>query len=145
MVIVRRGTEARIWSRQRNDLTDRFPDIAKAAARQLPDGAVVDGELVIFQDGRLSFDALQRRLVTAPAKARRLVATVPASYVAFDLLTIGGVDLRTQRCTTRRARLEKLAERWQLPLQVSPVTASRPEAQEWFDVLPEAMGARDWS
>jgi hypothetical protein len=95
---------------------------------------------VIFQDGRLSFDALQRRLVTAPAKARRLVATVPASFVAFDLLAIGGVDLRTQRWTTRRARLEKLAERWQLPLQVSPVTASRAEAQEWFDVLPEAMG-----
>jgi ATP-dependent DNA ligase len=51
---------------------------------------------VITVDGRLSFDALQRRVVTSPAKARHLIAAVPASYVAFDLLAIGGVDLRTQ-------------------------------------------------
>lgn len=108
-VVVRRGREARIWSRQRKDLTDRFPDIAAAATRQLPDGAVIDGELVISIDGRLNFDALQRRLVTAPANAKHLVASVPASYVAFDLLTVGGVDLRTQRWTVRRARLEQLA------------------------------------
>jgi ATP-dependent DNA ligase len=139
-VIVRRGDTVRIWSRQRKDLTDRFPDVAAAAVRQFPDGAVVDGELVISVDGRLSFDALQRRLVTSPAKAKHLVATVPASYVAFDLLAIGGVDLRTQRWTVRRTRLEKLAASWALPLQLSPVTADLEEAREWFDVLPAAMG-----
>jgi ATP-dependent DNA ligase len=108
--------------------------------RVLPDGCVLDGELVISIDGRLSFDALQRRLVTSPAKARNLVATVPASYVAFDLLAIGGVDLRTQRWTVRRRRLEQLSAAWVLPLQLSPVTDDLDEAQEWFDVLPEAMG-----
>jgi ATP-dependent DNA ligase len=138
--IVRRGDDARIWSRQRVDLTDRFPDVAAAAVRQLPEGAVVDGELVILVAGRLSFDALQRRMVTSPAKARPMVAAVPASYVAFDLLAYGGVDLRTQRWTTRRTRLEQISERWQLPLQVSPVTADPGEAREWFDVLPAAMG-----
>ena len=48
-------------------------------------------------------------MVTAPAKARRLVAAVPASYVAFDLLAVAGVDLRTQGRTVRRGRLEQLA------------------------------------
>jgi hypothetical protein len=125
---------------------DRFPDIAAAAARQLRDGCVLDGELVILgADGRLSFDTLQRRLVTSPAKARNLVATVPASYVAFDLLAIGGVDLRTQRWTVRRRRLEQLAAAWALPMQLSPVTDDLEEAQERFDVLPEAMGSRAWS
>jgi ATP-dependent DNA ligase len=100
----------------------------------------MNGELVIMVDGRLSFDALQRRLVTSPAKARQMVEKIPASYVAFDLLAYGGVDLRTQRWTIRRARLEQLAEQWQLPLQVAPVTADIEEAREWFDVLPEAMG-----
>ncbi|HEY0694792.1 MAG TPA: hypothetical protein VGD71_37870 [Kribbella sp.] len=57
---------------------------------------------MITVGGRLSFDALQRRLVTSPAKARHLVAAVPASFVAFDLLAIGGVDMRTQRWTVRR-------------------------------------------
>lgn len=139
-IISRRGDEARIWSRQRKDLTDRFPDIARAAARLLPDGVVLDGELVILVDGRLSFDALQRRLVTSPAKARQMVAAVPAGYMAFDLLTLGGVDLRTQRWTTRRRRLEQLATTWTPPLQVSPVTDDLAEAQEWYDVLPAAMG-----
>jgi ATP-dependent DNA ligase len=136
---VRSGDHARIWSRQRRDLTDRFPDLAAAAVRQLADGVVLDGELVILVDGRLSFDALQRRLVTSPAKARQLVTAVPAGHMAFDLLTIG-IDLRTQRWTTRRRRLEQLAKTWTPPLQISPVTDDLAEAQEWYDVLPAAMG-----
>ena len=81
--------------------------------------------------GRLSFDALQRRMVTAPSKARALVKAVPAALVAFDLLGIGGV-LRTQRWTVRRGRLEQLADRWTPPLQMSLVTDDLAEAQEWF-------------
>jgi ATP-dependent DNA ligase len=72
----------------------------------------INGELVIVVDGRLSFDALQRRLVTAPTKARDVVASTSAGYVAFDLLAAGGVDLRTQRWSTRRDRLERLAASW---------------------------------
>ena len=58
------------------------------------------------------FDALQRRLVTAPSKARRLVAAVQASYAVFDVLAVGGVDLRTQRWSVRRTRLEQQAATW---------------------------------
>lgn len=88
VAIVRSGGTARLWSRQSNDLTDRFPDVAKAAVRQLPDGVVLDGGLVILVDGRLSAWSPRR------PKARPLVASTPASYVAFDLLAIAGVDLR---------------------------------------------------
>ncbi len=75
----------------------------------------------MLDNGRLSFDALQRRLVTSPGKAHELVASTPASYVAFDLLAVGGVDLRSQRWTNRRRRLESLAA-WTPPLQLSLVT-----------------------
>lgn len=109
-------------------------------AGQPSDRLKINGELAITVDGRLSFDALQRRLVTSPAKARHLVATVPASYVAFDLLAIGGVDRRTQRWAVRRRRLEQLSVGWTSALQLSPVTDDVEEAREWFDVLPEAMG-----
>jgi ATP-dependent DNA ligase len=96
--VIRSGGTARIWSRQRNDLTDGFCDIAAAAVSQLPDGVILDGELLVSTNGRLDFDALQKRLVTTcPAKARQLIAAILASYVAFDLLEIAGVDLRTQR------------------------------------------------
>jgi ATP-dependent DNA ligase len=113
-VVICSGGTVRIWSRQRNDLTDGFRDIAAAAVSQLPDGVVLDGELlVVGTNGRLDFDALQKRLVTtSPARARQLIAAIPASYVAFDLLAYGGVDLRTQRWATRRSRLEQLAAGW---------------------------------
>jgi ATP-dependent DNA ligase len=124
----------RIWSRNQRDLTDWFPDIVRAATAQLPPSAVVDGELVILVDGRLSFDALQRRLVTTAATARRLAASAPASFVAFDLLAVGGIDLRSQRWTTRRHRLESLAG-WTPPLQLSLVTDNPVEAAEWFEAL----------
>jgi ATP-dependent DNA ligase len=90
-----------------------LPDIVTAATRQLPDGVVLDGELVILGgDGRLSFDALQQRLVTSPARARAKAAELLASFAAFDLLAAGGIDLRTKRWTVRRQRLEQLARDW---------------------------------
>ena len=139
-MIVRRRDTAAVWSRQGKDLTDRFPDIAAATVRILPAGCVVDGELVMLDEsGRLSFDQLQRRLVTSPAKARALIAQAPASFMAFDLLAAGDVDLRPLRWSTRRDRLESLAT-WEPPLQLSPVTHDVDEAREWFEVLPGAIG-----
>lgn len=131
LVIVRSGRTARLWSRQRKDLTDRFPDIAAAARRQLPAGVVVDGEVVIWNGSRLDFDLLQRRLITAPAKARPLLTAHPASYVAFDLLAADGADLRSLPLADRRARLEAVTG-WAPPLELSPVTTDRDEARSWF-------------
>jgi ATP-dependent DNA ligase len=104
-----------LWTRNHNDISDRFPEIVAAAAQQLTAGIVLDELVVLGADGRLSFDALQQRLVTSPAKARSRGAQVPAAYAAFDLLAIGGVDLRTQRWTVRRQRLEQLARSWVPP------------------------------
>ena len=50
------------------------------------------------------------------------------------------MDLRTQRWTVRRQRLEQLARSWVPPLQLTPVTDDVDEAREWFEVLPSAMG-----
>ncbi|MFI6827594.1 hypothetical protein ACIBG5_10875 [Kribbella sp. NPDC050241] len=139
--MVRGSDRARLWTRNRNDISDRFPDIVAAAVQHLPAGVVLDGEPVILgADGRLSFDALQQRLVTSPAKARATAAELPASYAAFDLLGVGGVDLRTQRWTVRRRRLEQLSKDWGPPLQLTPVTDDLDEATEWFELPPAAMG-----
>jgi ATP-dependent DNA ligase len=117
------------------------PDVVTAAVRQLPDGVVLDGELVILgADGRLSFDALQQRLVTSPTRARAKAVELPASFAAFDLLAANGVDLRTQRWSVRRQRLEQLSRDWVPPLQLTPVSADLDEATEWFEVLSVAMG-----
>ena len=63
-----------------------------------------------------------------------MVPSRPASYVAFDLLAVGGVDLRSQRWTNRRRRLESLAA-WTPPLQLSLVTDDPAEAHDWFEAL----------
>jgi ATP-dependent DNA ligase len=55
-------------------------------------------------------------------------------YVAFDLLALAGVDLRTQRWANRRRRLESLTA-WAPPLQLSLVTHDPAEAHDWFEAL----------
>jgi ATP-dependent DNA ligase len=133
LVVVRTGSSTRVWSKQGRDLTDRFPDVAAAALAQVPAGTVLDGEVVIWNGSRLDFGLLQRRMITAPGRIAPLVAASPASYVAFDLLASGGEDLRGQRLSRRRARLEALAERWAPPMQLSPATQDPAEARRWFD------------
>src|ERR687894_1003627 len=83
LVVVRTGSSTRLWSKQGRDLTDRFPDVAAAALAQVPAGTVVDGEVVIWNGARLDFGLLQQRISSAVSRIRSLVATAPASYVAF--------------------------------------------------------------
>ncbi|MGY2083593.1 ATP-dependent DNA ligase [Blastococcus sp. SYSU DS0539] len=133
LVIVRDRSATRLWSKQGRDLTDRFPDVAAAALAQIPAGSVVDGEVVIWNGDRLDFGLLQRRMVATAGRIAAQVAATPASYVAFDLLAVGGEDLRGRTLTRRRAALEQLAGRWAPPLQLSPVTADPAQARQWFD------------
>jgi ATP-dependent DNA ligase len=132
LVIVRQGTSTRLWSKQGRDLTDRFPDIAAAALAQLPAGTVVDGEVVVWNGERLDFGLLQRRMLTAAGRIGALAAASPASYVAFDLLAVGGTDLRARPLRRRRTELEGLAGSWVPPMQISPATADLGEARQWF-------------
>ena len=131
LVVVRTGGATRVWSRQGRDLSSRFPDVVAAAVAQVPPGTVLDGEVVVWNGARLDFGLLQQRMVAAPGRVGALVAASPASYVAFDLLALGGTDLRGRRLRERRAALEELAARWAPPLQLSPVTADPAEARQW--------------
>lgn len=131
LVVVRDHSTTRLWSRQGKDLTERFPDVAAAAHDALPPGTVVDGEVVIWDGARLSFDLLQRRLATGAGRVPRLAKDHPASYVAFDLLAADGRDLRDRPWTQRRRRLEEVA-RWEPPLQLSPTTEDVEVATGWM-------------
>jgi ATP-dependent DNA ligase len=158
LVVVTTTTGSRLWTRQGTDLTDRFPEIVATATAVLPVGSVVDGELVVFDGTRLSFSLLQQRMVRNPGDVRRLAAAHPASFVAFDLLAEGGVDLRRRPFTDRRAALEQVVT-WVPPLQLSPTTTDPAVARAWMDdfrpaglegVMVKAAagayhpGARDW-
>ncbi|NEK60066.1 ATP-dependent DNA ligase [Geodermatophilus sabuli] len=131
LVVVRTGSSTRVWSKQGRDLSARFPDVVAAALAQVPAGTVVDGEVVVWNGARLDFGLLQRRMVTAPGRLGPLVAASPASYVAFDLLALGGRDLRGRPLRERRAALAELAGRWAPPMQLSPATTDPAEARQW--------------
>jgi ATP-dependent DNA ligase len=129
--VVRTSNAARLWSRHGTDLTSAFPDLAAAAEFHLRPGTVLDGEAVIWADGRLSFDHLHQRLIRRAATG--FPPGPPASYVAFDLLALDGDDLRRHPYTARRQQLERLADRWAPPMQLCPSTPSRHVALTWAD------------
>jgi len=129
--VVRGLDTVRIWSRNRTEMTANFPEIAAAATALLPPNTVCDGELVCWAGDRLSFDLLQQRLAAGPARARTLAAAHPASYVVFDLLAAGGVDLRGRPFDERRSALEALTT-WSPPLQLSPLTDDYDTAKAWL-------------
>lgn len=102
--VVKRGDLHLIWSRGEDLVDDGFPEVSGAIA-DLPDGTVLDGELLAWSGDRpLPFHQLQRRIQrkTLSAKVRQ---EVPVRLMAYDLLELGGVDLREQPLEERRARL----------------------------------------
>src|SRR5690606_3753056 len=94
--------------------------------------SVVDGEIVIVTPQGLDFDALQLRLHPAASRVAKLAATMPASFVAFDLLAIGSEDLRQRPQVERRARLEAALASARPPLHLTPMTRDATLAREWL-------------
>jgi len=119
--LVRRAGRSWLWSRGEELLDGRFPEVETAATR-LPDGTVLDGELLPWRDGPLPFAALQRR-VGRTRLTPALLREVPVVLVAYDLLESGGADLRDRPLAERRARLAALlaAEGAGSPLRLSPL------------------------
>jgi len=112
--------ELRLESRNLNDITNSYPELARLGRNLGSHEAVLDGEIVAFDgDGRPSFGVLQSRMhVGSRDAARRLSASTPVTYVIFDLLWLDGHSLMELPYRERRARLESLelrGDRWQTP------------------------------
>lgn len=135
--------EITLWSRRGKDLTRSFPDLAAAAAAQLPAGIVLDGEAVVWNSGRLDFDALLRRSNAGATALTRMAHELPASYVAFDVLAVAGRDTRALRLDDRRALLDEVARGWSPPLNLSPSrrTMPRPRSGSTLSCRPASKGS----
>ena len=105
--IVRRGGQAWIWSRGEELVTERFPEIVEAVTA-LPNGTVLDGEVVVWKDGKVApFNLLQQR-IGRKTLTKKVLGDAPVGFIAYDLLEAEGVDLRERPQHERRARLEQL-------------------------------------
>ncbi len=129
--LIKRAGEVMIWSRGDEAVTESFPEIADSAS-SLPDGTVLDGEILAWKQGApLSFFDLQRRL-GRKSVGKKLLTEVPVKFIAYDLLEDEGRDMREVPLRQRRERLQN-------------VVAS-PLADESFCInLSHSLDVQHWS
>ncbi|MFE5491379.1 ATP-dependent DNA ligase [Streptomyces virginiae] len=131
-----------IQTRRGRQIQQRFPELT-AAAEQLPDGLVLDGELLTWDmtTGRPSFEGLRRR-AAAGGSARRLAAALPACFIAFDVLQEDDTELLHHPYRQRRLRLEALfaAHRLTAPWTLCPMTTDLLKAEQWLESWTQITG-----
>jgi bifunctional non-homologous end joining protein LigD len=104
------GGEALLLTRNGNDYTDVFPEIAKAVKALPLDSCIIDGEVVVLDDeGKPSFSLLQQRgRITTPLDIKRAAVELPAAFFVFDLLSFEDFDVRPLPLTRRKELLAQL-------------------------------------
>ncbi|MBC5781754.1 ATP-dependent DNA ligase [Ramlibacter sp. USB13] len=144
--VVKRGGRVWIWSRGEELVTERFPEI-EALAQALPDGTVVDGEILVWKEGAdpetgeivdrpAPFALLQQR-IGRKNLTKKILADAPVSFMAYDLLEQDGADVRGLTQKERRARLEALLAGTRFRL--SPVE----DAASWLEYARRRERSRE--
>jgi ATP-dependent DNA ligase len=131
-LVFRDGDELLLQSRDEKPLNRYFPELVAALTAALPERVVLDGELVVAQNGTLDFDALQLRVHPAASRVALLSREIPASIVFFDILCEGERDLREVPFVERRKRLEAVVAPLAPPVHLTPATRDRALAEDWF-------------
>jgi DNA ligase-1 len=153
--IVKRAGQVWVWSRGEELMSDRFPEL-QALAQRWPDGTVVDGEILVWPEedsasalpgserpGRPApFALLQQRIGRKTLNAK-VLADAPVSFMAYDLLEAGALDLRAQTQTERRDRLEALAEDLNAGVGPRLWLSPRIEGSDWSALAVERLKARE--
>jgi ATP-dependent DNA ligase len=134
-IIFRDGDEVEIGSRNERPMTRYFPEVVEAVLANFPDRAVIDGEIIVanLEGNTLDFEALQQRIHPAASRVKMLSTATPASFVAFDLLSLGDEDLMNTPLIERRAALQEALAGAQPPIHLTPATRDQQEAQRWFE------------
>jgi ATP-dependent DNA ligase len=131
-IVFRAKSEVFIQSRDLRPLDRYFPELHDELLRKLPDGCVIDGEIVIAGPKGLDFDALQLRLHPAASRVAKLAAETPSAFVAFDLLAVDWCDLGDAPQHERRVELERLLKNVAPPIYLTPMTRDRAVAVAWL-------------
>ncbi|WP_436484805.1 ATP-dependent DNA ligase [Chitinophaga sp. ARDCPP14] len=118
--IIKREGQLFVWSRGEELITEKFPEFTPLTAA-LPDGTVLDGEILTFANGLpLPFQTLQTRIGRKNV-TRKQLQEAPVIFLCYDLLEWEGTDIREKTLAERRALLEALVQNMQMPvLQLSP-------------------------
>ena len=113
--LVRRAGQTWVWSRGEELVTERFPEVV-AVSGALPDGTVLDGEVLVWKDGHPApFSLLQQRIGRKTLN-KKVLADAPVTFMAYDLLEWQGRDVRGLPQRERRQLLEHAAAKATVPL-----------------------------
>lgn len=135
--VVKREGQLWVWSRGEELLTERFPEL-QALAAVLPDGCVVDGEIVVWRDGVQPFALLQQR-IGRKTLGKKILADAPVVLLGYDLLEWQGADWRSHPQAERRAQLEALVQTTAHPaLRLSPVL----QGDTWAELAAQREASR---
>jgi ATP-dependent DNA ligase len=132
------GKTVVLQSKSGQPLGRYFPELVQAVGRIHAPRCVLDGEIVIVRDGRLSFDDLLQRIHPAQSRIQKLSGQTPANYLVFDLLVDArGKSLIDEPLAQRRRKLEAFFARTRTagPVELSPVAADRDGAVRWMTDL----------
>ncbi len=137
-LIVRRS-QLFIWSRGEELVTDKFPEL-NALRSQLPDGTVIDGEILCFTNDRpMPFNVLQTRIGRKNV-TKKILAEAPVVIMGYDVLEYTGKDFRTEPQEKRRSLLEEIVRNARMPmLRLSPLV----DFKTWNDLREAHTHSRE--
>ncbi|HUR89564.1 MAG TPA: ATP-dependent DNA ligase [Ramlibacter sp.] len=136
--VIRREGQVWIWTRGEELATERFPEIV-AAAQSLPDGTVIDGEILVWNekdDRPAPFSLLQQR-IGRKNLSKKILEDAPVSFMAYDILEHEGSDIRAIAQRERRTRLEGVLK--DKPIRISPVET----APTWLEFARRRERSRE--
>jgi len=138
--IIARNNELYVWTRGEELVTDKYPEY-HILKNLLPDGTVLDGEILPFMNGQpMSFQFLQTRIGRKILSAK-ILKDVPVVFIAYDILEWHGHDVREENFEERRAKLEQLCRETNNPvLMLSPIVPFN----SWDDLLHERSRSREF-
>ncbi|MEO8389938.1 ATP-dependent DNA ligase [Polaromonas sp.] len=137
--LVKRAGQVWLWSRGEELVTDRFPELA-TMGEALPDGTVLDGEVVVWREDKVRPFADMQKRIGRKTLSPKLLRDIPVVLLAYDLLEWVGCDLRTLPQAARRVLMDTLVTQVQHPqLIASPMLTG----DSWEDLARQREAARE--
>lgn len=136
--IISRNHEIFVWSRGEELMTERFPEL-QSLKDCLPEGVVLDGEIVTMYDNKLlPFSTLQTR-ISRKQVTKKVLQEAPVAFLAYDLLEYEGKDCRECPLEKRRTILENIVAQAAAPLlKISPTIAFK----DWEELVSIRQSSR---
>ena len=138
--LIRRNWNTFLWSRGEDLMTERFPEM-QALGALLPEGTVIDGEVLAWKkDAPLPFAQMQRR-IGRKELSDKMLRDVPAALVAYDLLEDHGLDIREKPIEERRARLQEIVNQVRASGHIT--LSATVHASDWEELQQLRLSSRE--